>query len=88
MIRSHYIHNKNHLMEALIDSAFFYGFMIASPHSYQAKSLVQTGDEWPKDVKPGALILSLSPEHRAMLQELTPEDLNHRLDSIPFLRRR
>lgn len=84
----HVIHNKHHLMEHLIEAAFVRGYMIGSPEVYAVEKLVDSGGEWPDRLKPGAMIEHLAPEQREMLKGLTPEDLNHRPDSILFGPRR
>lgn len=61
--------------------------MVGSPHHYRVKKLLETGGEWPADLKPGAVIETLTPEQRLILADLTPADLDVRVDSIPFLRR-
>jgi hypothetical protein len=76
------------MMEQLIEVAYFRGFLTASPEHYRVKRLIETGSVWPDDLKPGAVLLSLTPDQRTVLAKLTPNDLNHRVDSIPFLPRR
>lgn len=78
------IHNKHHLMESLIEDAFVRGYVIGSPESNLIRKLVGSQGEWPDRLKPGAMIEQLTPKQREMLQSLTPEDLNHRPDSILF----
>jgi hypothetical protein len=75
------------LMEQLVEQAFFRGFMTGSPDYHRVKKLIESGADWPDDLKPGALIGKLTPEQRELLADLTPADLDHRVDSIPFLRR-
>lgn len=88
MINTQHIKRKAQLIERLIEGAYTYGHMIASPQYRQVQKLVQTGGEWPDYLKPGALILNLPAEQRALLQTLTAKDMNHRIDSILWFPRR
>ena len=73
-----------HLIEDLLLQAFWYGSCAATPQRREIKKYVETGADLPSHLKPGALILALPAEQRAMLQTVTARDFNHRLDSILY----
>lgn len=64
-----------------------YTMIIGSPHYTAYERCIREGTEIPDHLLPGRLIMSCTPEQRALISQLTAKDFDHRPDAIGhFLR--